>query len=72
MRRTACHRKIKRNHAATAAHYGPDCARRLGVLLPVPDRPAKAATAPRVKVIRAAITGTTWHDPAQLELPLMP
>ena len=70
MRSTACHRKIKRNAAATSAPYGPDCARRLGLALPVPERPAKAVTAPRVKVIRAAVNGTTWHDPAQLELKL--
>jgi hypothetical protein len=69
MRCTACHRKIKRNHAATAAPYGPDCARRLGVLLPVPERPAKAATAPRVRLPKVKASEA---DPAQLELAFMP
>lgn len=73
---THCGRPLTRD-ASEGAHplgpVGPVCAASLGVL-PVKADPAltvgTARQAPRVRVVRAAVNGTTWHDPRQIALPL--
>jgi hypothetical protein len=67
MRCTSCRRRIKADASYTGAMLGPVCAVKAGVAAKLEPKPAAA---PRVKVVRAKLAGTTWHDPAQMALAL--
>jgi hypothetical protein len=72
MRCTACHRPITKDASYDGSMLGPVCAARAGNaarLLPKPEKPAKAATASRVRLPKVRALEA---DPAQLELALMP
>jgi hypothetical protein len=64
MRCDRCHRPIKSPTKAIHTRggqflFGPKCARLAGLM-----------NRERIKIVRARVNGTTWHDPAQMQLDL--
>lgn len=63
-----CGRPIRRDSAQgqwPGGPIGPVCASHLGAV-----SVTETSKAPRVRIVRAAVNGTQWHDPAQMELEL--